>query len=76
MEKIILTGACGFIGFNFAKSLPGPLREGAKRARGLITGLAGGTGNTFFEDLGFSYGGDGYYRFISGHGRTQDFWSC
>ena len=39
---------------NFAKSLPGPLREGAKRARGLITGLAGGSGNTFFEDLGFS----------------------
>ena len=40
---------------NFANSLPGPLREGAKRAKGLITGLAGGSENTFFEDLGFSY---------------------
>ena len=51
---------------NFAKSLPGPLREGAKRARGLITGLAGGTGNTFFEDLGFSYIGP-----IDGHDLDQ-----
>jgi len=51
---------------NFAKSLPGPLREGAKRARGLITGLAGGTGNTFFEDLGFSYVGP-----IDGHDLDQ-----
>ena len=51
---------------NFAKALPGPLREGAKRARGLITGLAGGTGNTFFEDLGFSYVGP-----IDGHDLDQ-----
>ena len=51
---------------NFAKALPGPLREGAKRARGLITGLAGGAGNTFFEDLGFSYVGP-----IDGHDLDQ-----
>jgi 1-deoxy-D-xylulose-5-phosphate synthase len=51
---------------NFANSLPTPLREGARRARGLITGLAGGTGNTFFEDLGFSYVGP-----IDGHDLDQ-----
>ena len=51
---------------NFANSLPGPLKEGARRAKGLITGLAGGTGNTFFEDLGFSYVGP-----IDGHDLDQ-----
>ena len=38
---------------DFTKNLPSPLREGARRAKSLVTGLAGG--NTFFEELGFSY---------------------
>ena len=33
--------------------LPGPLRDGARRARALVTGLPGG--GTLFEELGFSY---------------------
>ena len=34
-------------------SLPGPLRDGARRARNLVTGMPGG--GTLFEELGFSY---------------------
>ena len=34
-------------------SLPGPLRDGARRARSLVTGMPGG--GTLFEELGFSY---------------------
>jgi 1-deoxy-D-xylulose-5-phosphate synthase len=49
---------------DFTKSLPSPLREGARRAKSLVTGLAGG--NTFFEELGFSYVGP-----IDGHDMEQ-----
>ena len=49
---------------DFTKSLPSPLREGARRAKSLVTGLAGG--NTFFEELGFSYIGP-----IDGHDMGQ-----
>jgi len=47
-----------------AKNLPGPLQEGARRAKSLITGLA--SGGTFFEELGFSYLGP-----INGHDLNQ-----
>ncbi|MEM1420204.1 MAG: 1-deoxy-D-xylulose-5-phosphate synthase [Pseudomonadota bacterium] len=47
----------------FAKTLPQPFREGAKRARSLVTGLGGGT---LFEELGFSYVGP-----IDGHDLSQ-----
>ena len=40
--------------------LPGPLRDGARRARAMVTGLPGG--GTLFEELGFSYIGP-----IDGH---------
>ncbi len=36
-------------------SLPGPLRDGARRARQLVTGTSGGA--TLFEELGFTYVG-------------------
>ncbi len=49
---------------DFTKSLPSPLREGARRAKSLVTGLTGG--NTFFEELGFSYVGP-----IDGHDMGQ-----
>ena len=48
----------------FAKNLPAPLREGARRAKSLVTGLA--VGNTFFEELGFTYVGP-----IDGHDLNQ-----
>ena len=47
----------------FARSLPAPFREGAKRAKSLVTGLGGGT---LFEELGFSYVGP-----IDGHDLGQ-----
>ena len=47
-----------------AKNLPGPLQEGARRAKSIITGLA--SGGTFFEELGFSYLGP-----IDGHDLNQ-----
>ena len=34
-------------------ALPGPIRDGARRARALVTGMPGG--GTLFEELGFSY---------------------
>ncbi len=34
-------------------ALPGPIRDGARRARALVTGIPGG--GTLFEELGFSY---------------------
>ncbi|MDJ1016317.1 MAG: 1-deoxy-D-xylulose-5-phosphate synthase [Paracoccaceae bacterium] len=49
----------------FEAALPGPLRDGARRARQLVTGLPGGQG-TLFEELGFSYIGP-----IDGHDMTQ-----
>ena len=41
-------------------ALPGPLRDGARRARALVTGMPGG--GTLFEELGFTYVGP-----IDGH---------
>src|SRR6056297_3509736 len=38
----------------FEAALPGPMRDGARRARQLVTGGAG-TGGTLFEELGFTY---------------------
>ncbi|SMY07064.1 1-deoxy-D-xylulose-5-phosphate synthase [Flavimaricola marinus] len=49
----------------FEAALPGPLREHARRARQLVTGLPGGQG-TLFEQLGFSYIGP-----IDGHDMSQ-----
>ena len=49
----------------FESALPGPLREHARRARQLVTGLPGGQG-TLFEELGFSYIGP-----IDGHDMSQ-----
>lgn len=46
-------------------AMPGPIREGARRARQMVTG-ATGTGGTLFEELGFSYIGP-----IDGHDMTQ-----
>ncbi|MDO9525949.1 MAG: 1-deoxy-D-xylulose-5-phosphate synthase [Gemmobacter sp.] len=45
-------------------ALPGPLRDGARRARALVTGLPGG--GTLFEELGFSYVGP-----IDGHNMPE-----
>ncbi len=44
----------------FERALPGPLRDSARRARQLVTGMPGG--GTLFEELGFSYLGP-----IDGH---------
>ena len=49
----------------FEAALPGPLRDHARRARQLVTGLPGGQG-TLFEELGFSYIGP-----IDGHDMGQ-----
>ena len=49
----------------FEAALPGPIREHARRARQLVTGLPGGQG-TLFEELGFSYVGP-----IDGHDMDQ-----
>ncbi|MFN3144321.1 MAG: 1-deoxy-D-xylulose-5-phosphate synthase [Paracoccaceae bacterium] len=49
----------------FEAALPGPLREHARRARQLVTGLPGGQG-TLFEELGFDYIGP-----VDGHDLTQ-----
>ncbi len=48
----------------FEAALPGPLRDGARRARALVTGMPGG--GTLFEELGFSYIGP-----IDGHDMGQ-----
>lgn len=45
-------------------SLPGPVRDGARRARTLVTGLPGG--GTLFEEFGFEYIGP-----IDGHDMGQ-----
>ena len=49
----------------FEATLPGPLRDHARRARALVTGAAGGQG-TLFEELGFTYVGP-----IDGHDMDQ-----
>jgi 1-deoxy-D-xylulose-5-phosphate synthase len=48
----------------FESALPGPLRDGARRARQLVTGMPGG--GTLFEELGFSYIGP-----VDGHDMGQ-----
>ena len=48
----------------FEAALPGPLRDGARRARQLVTGMPGG--GTLFEELGFRYIGP-----IDGHDLAQ-----
>jgi 1-deoxy-D-xylulose-5-phosphate synthase len=48
----------------FEAALPAPLRESAKRARQLVTGLTGS--GTLFEELGFQYVGP-----IDGHDMDQ-----
>ncbi len=48
----------------FEAHLPGPMRDGARRARQLVTGMPGG--GTLFEELGFSYIGP-----IDGHDMGQ-----
>jgi 1-deoxy-D-xylulose-5-phosphate synthase len=48
----------------FEAALPSPLRDGAKRARQLVTGLHGS--GTLFEELGFEYVGP-----IDGHDLSQ-----
>src|SRR6056297_2725747 len=52
-------------GMAYEATLPGPIREHARRARQLVTGLPGGQG-TLFEELGFSYVGP-----IDGHDMNQ-----
>ena len=49
----------------FEAALPAPMREGAKRARQLVTGNLQGSG-TLFEELGFEYIGP-----INGHDMGQ-----
>ncbi|MDC0116189.1 1-deoxy-D-xylulose-5-phosphate synthase [Octadecabacter sp.] len=49
----------------FESALPSPLRDHARRARQLVTGIAGGSG-TLFEELGFQYIGP-----IDGHDMGQ-----
>ena len=49
----------------FEAALPGPFRDGARRARQLVTGAAG-SGGTLFEELGFTYIGP-----IDGHDMDQ-----
>ena len=49
----------------FEQALPGPLRDHARRARQLVTGLPGGQG-TLFEQLGFTYVGP-----VDGHDMGQ-----
>lgn len=48
----------------FESALPGPVRDGARRARQLVTGMPGG--GTLFEEFGFSYIGP-----IDGHDMGQ-----
>ena len=48
----------------FEAALPGPVRDGARRARQLVTGLPGGA--TLFEEFGFDYIGP-----IDGHDMGQ-----
>ncbi|MEO0992099.1 MAG: 1-deoxy-D-xylulose-5-phosphate synthase, partial [Pseudomonadota bacterium] len=49
----------------FEAALPGPFRDGARRARQLVMGSVGGQG-TLFEELGFTYIGP-----VDGHDMSQ-----
>ncbi|MBC7739663.1 MAG: 1-deoxy-D-xylulose-5-phosphate synthase, partial [Candidatus Saccharibacteria bacterium] len=48
-------GALRGMAEGFEAALPGPLRDGARRARAMVTGMSGG--GTLFEELGFTYVG-------------------
>jgi 1-deoxy-D-xylulose-5-phosphate synthase len=50
----------------FEAVLPGPIRDHARRARQLVTGVQSGGAGTLFESLGFSYIGP-----IDGHDMSQ-----
>jgi 1-deoxy-D-xylulose-5-phosphate synthase len=50
----------------FEAALPGPIRDHARRARQLVTGMPSGGSGTLFESLGFSYIGP-----IDGHDMGQ-----
>ncbi|WP_342077247.1 1-deoxy-D-xylulose-5-phosphate synthase [Yoonia sp. SS1-5] len=50
----------------FESALPGPIRDHARRARQLVTGMQTGGSGTLFEELGFSYVGP-----IDGHDMSQ-----
>ena len=52
------------MGEAFEASLPQPMRDGARRARELVTGQVGG--NSLFEQLGFTYIGP-----VNGHDMPQ-----
>jgi len=58
-------GAITKMAEGFESALPGPLRDHARRARQLVTGMSGGQG-TLFEELGFTYVGP-----IDGHDMSQ-----
>ena len=58
-------GAVQKMAQGFEAALPGPLRDHARRARTLVTGMTGGQG-TLFEELGFTYVGP-----IDGHDMAQ-----
>jgi 1-deoxy-D-xylulose-5-phosphate synthase len=57
-------GALRDMAEGFERALPGPVREGARRARQLITGMH--ASGTLFEELGFTYIGP-----IDGHDMNQ-----
>ncbi|MGY6634485.1 MAG: 1-deoxy-D-xylulose-5-phosphate synthase [Alkalilacustris sp.] len=57
-------GALKDMAEGFERALPGPVREGARRARQLVTGMH--SSGTLFEELGFTYIGP-----IDGHDMGQ-----
>ncbi len=57
-------GALKDMAEGFERALPGPVREGARRARQLVTGMH--SSGTLFEELGFTYIGP-----IDGHDMDQ-----
>ena len=58
-------GAVQKLAEGFEAALPGPLRDHARRARQMVTGMPGSQG-TLFEELGFTYVGP-----IDGHDMGQ-----
>jgi 1-deoxy-D-xylulose-5-phosphate synthase len=58
-------GALQKMAEGFESTLPGPIRDHARRARQLVTGMPGAQG-TLFEELGFTYIGP-----IDGHDMDQ-----
>jgi 1-deoxy-D-xylulose-5-phosphate synthase len=53
----------------FEAALPGPLRDHARKARQLVTGMPGG--GTLFEELGFTYIGP-----VDGHSMPELLATC